>query len=212
MGKYGQSMHKFIVNVGLACVCACAGCDQSEEIRHYRASKPAKQATQVKPAKQAVESSPADLAPEAHQSVANTADQRMLAAIVIQADQAWFFKSLGPKSQLEPQVEAFRSLLNSVRFGDGKPQWELPDGWRQKGESGMRFATLEFGPVEKPVELTVIRLPIPPGDRASYILSNVNRWRQQLNLTPIAAAELDQQSEELKLDGAVGIMVDLTGN
>jgi hypothetical protein len=203
-------MRKFIVNVGLVCVCACTGCDQSEEIRHYRAAKPA---TQAEPAKRAVEPSTAERPPaEAHQSATNAADQRMLAAIVMHADQAWFFKSLGPTSQLEPQVDTFRLLLKSVRFTAGKPQWDLPDGWRQKGESGMRYATLEFGPVENPVELTVIPLPIPPGDRAAYVLSNVNRWRQQLNLSPIAATELDQQSEELELDGATGVVVDLAGN
>jgi len=135
----------------------------------------------------------------------------MLAALVLQADRAWFFKTMGPESPLGEHADAFRSLVKSLRFADGKPQWTLPDGWRQKGESGMRFATLEFGSADNPLELTVIPLPIPPGDRSAYVLSNVNRWRQQVNLMPIAASELDEQSEEIDLDGATAVVVDLHG-
>lgn len=76
----------------------------------------------------------------------------------------------------------------------------------------MRFATLEFGPADNSLELTVIPLPIPPGDRSAYVLSNVNRWRQQMNLDPITAAELDKQSEKIELDGATAVVVDLRGN
>jgi hypothetical protein len=213
-------MRKLILTIGLACLCGCAGCDQSEEIRHYRVAEPAeptdKPAEQAaKPAGQAVMPSLPVMAdvprPEMQQGLANTGEQRMLAAIVLQAEQAWFFKAVGIESQLETHVEAFRALLKSLRFADGKPQWDLPEGWRQKGESGMRFATLEFGPAEEAVELTVIPLTIPPGDREAYLLSNVNRWRQQMNLAPIAAAELDQQSERVELDGATAVVVDFHG-
>jgi hypothetical protein len=217
-------MRKFVV-IGFVCVSACVGCDQSEEIRHYQAAKPAELAVEspeqgakspeqgVEPAEQGAKPATADVPrPKAPQSAVNVGDQRMLAAIVLQADQAWFFKAVGAKLQLEPQVAAFRGLLKSVRFAEGKPQWDLPEGWRQKGGAGMRFATLEFGPAEETVELTVIPLPIPPGDRAAYILSNVNRWRQQMNLNPLAAAELDQQSEQLELAGATAVVVDFHGN
>jgi hypothetical protein len=136
----------------------------------------------------------------------------MLAAVVLQADRAWFFKTVGPESRIGGQADAFRSLMKSVHFAEGKPQWTLPAGWRQKGESGMRFATLEFGPADNPRELTVIPLPIPPGDPLPYVLSNVNRWRQQMNLDPLAAAELDQQTEKIELDGATAVAVNLRGN
>lgn len=204
-------MQKFILNVGLACLCVCAGCDQTEEIRQYQVAKPAEQAEQ--PAAPVSESSIAQIAPpEAHQGVADAGEQRMLAAMILQAEQAWFFKTVGPKSRLESQVDAFRGLLESVHFAEGKPQWKLPQNWREKAGSGMRFATLEFGPEEEPVEVTVIPLPIPPGDREAYVLSNLNRWRQQLNLPPLAATELDQQSERIELDGSTAVLVDFHGN
>ena len=189
-------MHKFTVTIGLALGLACAGCDQTEAIRHYRVPK--------SPTAEAAKSS-------GQKPVQNVGEQRMLAALVLQADRDWFFTSEGPKAPLGEQAEAFRSLLKSVRFDDGKPQWTLPEGWRRKGESGMRFATLEFGPADKPLELTVIPLPIPPGDRSAYVLSNVNRWRKQMNLDPIAPADLDQQSQKIDLDGATALVVDLRG-
>jgi hypothetical protein len=189
-------MRKFLVTIGLALGWACAGCEQNEAIRHYRVPKSAAADAPSSPGQKPVQ---------------NAGQQWMLAALVLQADRAWFFKMGGLESPLDEQAEAFRSLVKSVRFVDGKPQWNLPEGWRQKGESGMRFATLEFGPADKPLELTVIPLPIPPGDRSAYVLSNVNRWRQQVNLEPIAAAELDQQSEKIELDGATAVVVDLRG-
>jgi hypothetical protein len=202
-GKFGLervravSMQKFIVTMCLVLGWVCAGCEQTEAIRHYRVPK------------SLAADAPSPPSPGAVQDVSQ---QRMLAALVLQADRAWFFKTMGPESPLSEQAEAFRALVKSVRFADGKPQWNLPAGWRQKGESGMRFATLEFGSAENPLELTVIPLPIPPGDRAVYVLSNVNRWRKQMNLDPIAAAELDRQSQKIELDGATAIVVDLRGS
>lgn len=194
-------MRKFIVTIGLILGWACAGCEQTEAIRHYRVPKSL--ATDSP-------NPPGPPKPPGQGPVQDVSPQRMFAALVLQAERAWFFKAAGPESLAE-QAEAFRSLIKSVRFADGKPQWNLPEGWRQKGESGMRFATLEFGSADSPRELTVIPLPIPPGDRSAYVLSNVNRWRKQMNLDPIASAELDQQSEKVELDGATAIMVDLRG-
>ena len=124
----------------------------------------------------------------------------MLAAIVLRPDKAWFFKAVGPDAQMAEHADAFRSLLRSVRFVDEKPQWTLPEGWRQKPGSGMRFATLQFGPADQPLELTVIPLGVPPGEPSAYILSNVNRWRQQLQMPPVAAGVPDKQTAQIEMD------------
>jgi hypothetical protein len=136
----------------------------------------------------------------------------MLAAIVLRPDRAWFFKAIGPDARMAEHADAFRSLLRSVRFVDEKPQWTLPEGWRQKAGSGMRFATLEFGSADQAIELTVIPLGVPPGEPSAYVLSNVNRWRQQLQLPPLAAEELDKQTEKIELDGTTATAVDLRGS
>jgi len=209
-------MRKLLIGLGILLGWTVAGCDQTEQIRHYQVPK----SIAIESPKQAPAESmqpgesmaPSESPPPAVGKASPSASpQRMLAALVLQADRAWFFKTLGAPSAVGEQADAFRKLVKSLRFADGKPQWDLPAGWRQKGESGMRFATLEFGSTDSPLELTVIPLPIPPGDRAAYVLSNVNRWRQQVNLPPITTAELDGKSEKVELDGVTAVMVDLHG-
>ncbi len=69
---------------------------------------------------------------------------------------------------------------------EGGLQWTLPAGWKQTAGGGpMRYATLT-APVQGKVEVTVIRLPGPAGGE----LANVNRWRNQIGLSPMAEAEL----------------------
>ena len=63
--------------------------------------------------------------------------------------------------------------------------WTLPKGWTQAGPSAMRFATLK-APVEGKLDVSVVVLPGPAGGE----LANVNRWRSQIGLPAVAAAEL----------------------
>lgn len=199
-----------LIVVGLLSAWLCAGCDRTEAIGHYRVPKEIA-------AEKSVSGSPQTVTPAASTSTPTSpaasapGDKRMLAAIVLRADKAWFFKAVGPDAQLAAQADAFRSLVRSIRFVDEKPQWTLPEGWREKPGSGMRFATLEFGPADGPLELSVIPLGVPPGDPSAYVLSNVNRWRQQVQLPPIEAGELDKQSEKIELDGTIATAVDLRG-
>jgi hypothetical protein len=74
----------------------------------------------------------------------------------------------------------------------------------------MRFATLQFGPEDRSVDLSVIPLPIR-GDVQEYILSNVNRWRGQLGLKPISEEQMDDQLEVIELDGVTATVVNLAG-
>lgn len=180
-----------------------AGCKPSEEIRRYQAPQAPAPEAAAKPGGE----SPHGGAAAKDAALAG----RMLAAAVPQGDQAWFFKLTGPVDQVAPHVDAFRALIRSVKFVDGKPTWTLPEGWRQKPASGMRFATLEIGAADQVLELTVIPLPIMGGSEAEYILSNVNRWRGQMQLPPVSADQLGKESEQVTLEGATATVVDLKG-
>jgi hypothetical protein len=173
------------------------GCKPREPIRHY----------QVPRAAASERSSPSAKPAAPHAAAAG----RMLAAVVPHKDQAWFFKVMGPKDALDAHAEAFRGLLRSLRFADGKPQWKTPGGWRQQPGTGMRFATLELGPAGQALELTVIPLAMPAGDEAGYVLANVNRWRTQLGLPSIAADKLSTAAEQIAFEGGTATAVDLTG-
>jgi hypothetical protein len=109
------------------------------------------------------------------------------------------------------QVTAFQSLIQSIKFVDGRPQWKLPAGWRERPGSGMRLATLELGSMDQPLELSVIRLGTMGMSDAAYVLSNVNRWRGQLQLPPITAEQLDAETQRVQLEGATATLVNLVG-
>lgn len=143
----------------------------------------------------------------------------MLGAIVPRGKQTWFFKLVGPDNAVAKQRERFARLVNSVRFSSETelPEWELPNSWRQRGESGMRFATIEIDEGDRTLELTVIPLAMR-GELEQYVLANVNRWRGQLGLGPVAAIKSEDHSDEpnsireFKLrDGTAVTMVNLIG-
>lgn len=129
---------------------------------------------------------------------------RMLAALIPSQGRGWFFKLSGLKEPVGEQSQAFRDFLTSVRFDpkSGDPEWDLPEGWLRKpsGGGGMRFATLQIGSADDPLELSVIVLPMPASDFDAYLLQNVNRWRGQLKLSAITREQLAEETESLPSD------------
>jgi hypothetical protein len=164
------------------------GCGRQDEITRYSITVPL---------------GPSDVHPTAAEPVRNMAVDaapiRMLAAIIPQGKETWFFKLTGPVEAVAKQQEPFTSLIKSVRFTDktAQPSWDLPESWRQQGGSGMRFATIVIEEGERTLELTVIPLQTM-GDLDEYVLGNVNRWRGQLGLTPVAALRPDDNDDASK--------------
>ncbi len=141
--------------------------------------------------------------------------ERMLAAMIPHGRLAWFFKLSGPDEPVENQMEGFLSLIQSVTFSPrGTPEWKLPAKWQQEGQSGMRFATITIPTADPALELSVIPLPMAEdGDNEGYKLENVNRWRRQLGLAPIAKADLKDEVIELTLaDSNKAMVVNLLGH
>lgn len=71
----------------------------------------------------------------------------------------------------------------------GDLAWTVPAGWQSRPASAMRKATLILpgATAGEQAELAVTAFPGNVGGN----LANLNRWRQQLQLPPIAASELD---------------------
>jgi hypothetical protein len=67
-------------------------------------------------------------------------------------------------------------------------KWELPDGWGEGSPSTMRYAS--FAATEENGEKVDISVVTFPGDGGND-LDNVNRWRQQIGLADVDAAELN---------------------
>jgi hypothetical protein len=73
-------------------------------------------------------------------------------------------------------------------------RWSLPKGWtEEKGSGGMRYATLK-APVSGKLDVSVVVLPGPAGGE----LANVNRWRNQIGLAPLADGELEGARKVVK--------------
>jgi hypothetical protein len=173
---------------------AIAGCRPEAEIRSYIAPK-----EQV-PA--AAESPAAAAGPPTH---------RMLAAILPDKDQAWFYKVVGSITEIgavEAEVLSYFNALKLNRDG-GRPIATLVEGWQEQAGTGMRAATFMIPAGEKTLEMSVSRLSWS-GDRAENILANVNRWRGQLQLPPITQ---DSLADSIRSSGeGSATIVDLTGN
>jgi len=141
----------------MAAVGLAVGCGEKPEISHYTVPRDP---------------------PEALRQV-----DRMLGAIIEDADQLWFFKLVGPTKEVSEVRSAFESYLKSLTFTDGQPQWQLPEGWKQLPGDGIRFASIDVPLGRTSRLLSVTKLP-SQGDWERDVIDNVQRWRGQLGLEP----------------------------
>ncbi len=176
--------------------CWFVGCRQSDEVRVQ--SVPKQPAT------------PAETAP-ATPPLAETQplEARMMAAIVRGGDQDWFFKLLGEPAQVGQSADKFKELLSSLKINEqGKPAWDLPDGWTQLPAGGIRLATIHVTDDPHSPSISVVGLAA-----GQDTLDNVNRWRNQLQLEPLTAAELAESVEKIDVAGELQVeLYDLAGN
>ena len=147
-----------------------AGCSDPDPVRQYTVAKPV--------AADSFTPSP---------GAARPAEQRQA---------VWFFKLTGPNEAVVATVEPFTRLINSVKLGDdGRPKWTLPEGWTERPETGLRFATIQI-PGDAKLEVAVSSLPALDPASTEYLLSNFNRWRGQLGLGEVAGVEGLKQSQD----------------
>jgi hypothetical protein len=194
-------------------VTVAAGCQDQREITRYSVPR----SHSARPAPHA-EPGPGDPNPNPDPHALPQGRQRMLAAIIPDDGRTWFFKLVGPDELVAGHADEFRELVTSVRFQGASPQWKLPEGWHARPASGMRYATIAIDTTGEPLELTVTPLRTPPGDFRDYVAMNVDRWRQQLGLTPTSpeklfgAGESPGELTEVKLgDGDTALLADLVG-
>lgn len=159
------------------------GCSKQEEITSYTVPK-----------------TDAGLGPAGSDSaMAPAKEVRMLAAILPDSPQNWFFKMTGSPEQVKAEFEPFVQFLKSVSLKAGKPEWKLPENWTQEPGSSMRFATLKVKGSDPAVELSVI--PLPASDNLNEdLLSNINRWRDQVGLQDTTEEKLKAAPDTTALD------------
>lgn len=83
--------------------------------------------------------------------------------------------------------------------------WIKPPDWRvDPTPASFAIASFVAGAEDKPVRITLTRLAGEGGGA----LANINRWRSQINLPPVASLD-EQPITAVKLDGLDGSLVDL---
>ncbi len=84
--------------------------------------------------------------------------------------------------------------------------WAVPAGWREMPPSSMRIGSfLAKASNGHEADISVI----PLSGEAGGDLSNINRWRSQINLAPISDAELPQISQTISAGGLSIRLVDM---
>jgi hypothetical protein len=162
------------------------GCGPRDEIRHFTLRKP--QAT-----------------------------HRLLGAMIPRADRVWFLKVTGSQETLAPLSGPFESLVASLSFGaepDARPKWALPQGWTERPADGFRFATIEIPSQPKPLEVAVSQVPMTSSDKAAFLLSSFNSWREQMGLQPIDGKQFGSLTKQIALSSdktLAATLVDIAG-
>jgi hypothetical protein len=83
----------------------------------------------------------------------------------------------------------------------------LPDGWKEKALTQMRVASFEISEAGKTADVSVI----PLGGMAGGDLANVNRWRGQVGLAPLADDDLQKLAEKIEVAGQPADLYDVAG-
>ncbi len=79
---------------------------------------------------------------------------------------------------------------------DAKPQQQIsftaPEGWQPGRPSSMRLASFSVPTGDESADVSLVRL----AGMAGGLLANVNRWRGQIGLSPVAQTDLDNLLRE----------------
>ena len=159
-------------------------------------------------------------------------DGRLIGIIAEQGANAWYFKMRGNAALTAKEKDNFLAWAQSVKVSESPtpapapapsaapaPQapaspasqalsWKLPDGWAASPNPGSRYATINIaGPNDTKAELAVTKFP---GDVGGD-LANVNRWRGQIGLPPVAENELAPMVAKITAGPKTIQLIDCTG-
>jgi hypothetical protein len=98
-----------------------------------------------------------------------------------------------------------QSLPASSASDAPNPQWSVPSNWQQGNPSSMRRATFEVTGADG--QAAEIAVSVFPGD-VGGLMANINRWRGQLGLGPVAPDEIAGITSDLDVNGIKATVVD----
>ena len=92
--------------------------------------------------------------------------------------------------------------------GEGKPDWQVPSGWQETAAG--QFLVAKFIVPGPDSSQAAVNVSMSAGDGGG-LSANVNRWRGQLGLAPLAGAELNQSIKAVDTGGGQVSLVDFSG-
>jgi hypothetical protein len=136
----------------------------------------------------------------------------------------WFFKMRGDNDTVADAKPVFLEFLQSVHFsaagseapaaaapvespGD-EPKWTPPANWTEKKPGHMIFKS--YSAANGQGKTASVNISFFPGD-VGGVFANVNRWRAQLGLPPVAQDKLDSVTQALDTAGGRATLVDFAG-
>lgn len=110
-----------------------------------------------------------------------------------------------PSPAVPPSHPPIAGNAASPAEASGKPGWTVPAGWQELAPGPMQMAKFTIGSDAGKADVTVSALPGDAGGK----LPNINRWRGQIGLPPVAEGELTKSLVPLEIAGAETYLVDL---
>jgi len=160
---------------------------------------------------------------------------RTLAAMLDAGGAIVFFKAMGEAELVFEQKPKFVAWLNSVLTGPpgGRqsstgtststasdaprseqsegPTWQAPAHWKAGGPRPMRFASYSVPATGEgdPADLSISSL----GGDGGGVLTNLNRWRNQVGLPPLTEAAWNEEKKEVTTKGGrSALIMTMTGD
>lgn len=114
-----------------------------------------------------------------------------------------------PSIQSEPSAGSGTTPISTqAGSSDVGFQYAVPQGWTEVAPSSMKLISILCGSgPEQQAECSVSAFPGDVGGQ----LANINRWRRQVGLGPLAMDAMDGFVENVSVSGMEGWQVDFTG-
>jgi hypothetical protein len=181
---------------------------------------------------------PAELYDMAGKAAGSDEPTRILGAIQHREGTAWFFKMTGDDQLVAQQKAKFIEFLKTLKMeapqmaglppshppidgpslpattpvasisNEGKPNWQVPAGWTEV--PGGQFLAAKFNIAGEGGAQAAVNVSTSSGDGGG-LLANVNRWRQQLGLSPTSEADLAKSARSVEIAGGKATLVEMEG-
>lgn len=106
-----------------------------------------------------------------------------------------------PKMQVLPGMQSFADSASGISY-------QTPDSWTEFPPSSIRKANFKIDNASGTAEVSVT---VFPGD-VGGTLANINRWRQQISLSPIDQESLKENISPIIISNHQGYFTKLEGN